>query len=394
PRDPRRRQPPRRRAIRPRRRARLRALRRASRRGGGGTERRAADRRPSGPGRRARRRLRAGRIHRFRGAEDRSASPAGALGIRRRAPRAAGGDRGSLRPATGTGREPLPHPGGEAEARGSGRRLLRLSRRPRERGPSRPRLGRAPGAPQSRLDRRLHRREPGDHAPRGGLPAGAPIGRCYTRRAPSSVSATAADGAFSMKRHISLVILSLALGLLVAACGGGGQTATLKSGDIAVVGGQTITKDEFTTLLNVGKKNYESQKTPFPKPGTPAYESLKGQLITALVQRAEFAQKAEDMGIHISDKQIGDRIQQLKKSPQYGGSEKKYEQTLRKQGLTPATARNEIKTQLISEALYNKVTGSVKVSDKAVTDYYNLHKSLYLQPATRDVRHILVNSRA
>ena len=197
-----------------------------------------------------------------------------------------------------------------------------------------------------------------------------------------------------MKRHISLVILSLALGLLVAACGGGGQTATLKSGDIAVVGGQTITKDEFTTLLNVGKKNYESQKTPFPKPGTPAYESLKGQLITALVQRAEFAQKAEDMGIHISDKQIGDRIQQLKKSPQYGGSEKKYEQTLRKQGLTPATARNEIKTQLISEALYNKVTGSVKVSDKAVTDYYNQHKSLYLQPATRDVRHILVNSRA
>ena len=195
-----------------------------------------------------------------------------------------------------------------------------------------------------------------------------------------------------MKRHISLVTLPLALGLLVAACGGGGQTATLKSGDVAVVGGQSITKDEFTTLLNVGKKNYESHRTPFPKPGTPAYEQLKGQLMTGLVQRAEFAQKAEDMGIHISDKQIDDRIQQLKKTS-YGGSEKKFEQTLRQQGLTVASARNEIKAQLISEALYNKVTSGA-VSDKAVTDYYNKHKSLYVQPASRDVRHILVNSRA
>jgi parvulin-like peptidyl-prolyl isomerase len=53
-----------------------------------------------------------------------------------------------------------------------------------------------------------------------------------------------------------------------------------------------------------------------------------------------------------------------------------------------------VKAQLISEALYNKVTGSVKVSDKAVTDYYNKNKTLYQQKASRDVRHILVNSKA
>jgi len=204
------------------------------------------------------------------------------------------------------------------------------------------------------------------------------------------VSTPAADGAFSMKSRASLVAASLAFGLLVAACGGGGGAATLKANDAAVVGGQTITKDGFTALMARAKKSYEVRKSPFPKAGTPAYESLKGQAIAFLVQRAEFAQKADDMGIHISNKQIDDRINQFKK--QLGG-EKKYEQTLAQQGLTDATARGEIEAQLISEALYNKVTANVKVSDKAITDYYKSHPSLYVQKASRDVRHILVNKK-
>jgi parvulin-like peptidyl-prolyl isomerase len=49
--------------------------------------------------------------------------------------------------------------------------------------------------------------------------------------------------------------------------------------------------------------------------------------------------------------------------------------------------------QLISEGLFNKVTADVKISDKEITNYYNSHKSLYVQKASRDVRHILVSSR-
>jgi foldase protein PrsA len=196
-----------------------------------------------------------------------------------------------------------------------------------------------------------------------------------------------------MRRSISLVVISLALGLLVAACGGGAKTATLKSGDVAVVGGQAITQDDFTTALTRAKKSYATNRTPFPKQGTPAYESLKTQLLNFLVQRAEFAQRAADMGIHISNKQIDDRLNLLK-TQFYGGSEKKLEQVLAKQGLTLDKARGEVKAQLISEALYNKVTGGVKVSDKEISNYYNSHKSLYEQKASRDVRHILVNSHA
>ena len=53
----------------------------------------------------------------------------------------------------------------------------------------------------------------------------------------------------------------------------------------------------------------------------------------------------------------------------------------------------DIYAQLLSEKIYNKVTGSVKVSDSEIKTYYNAHKSTYSQAATRDVRHILVNNK-
>ena len=101
PRDPRRRRPARRRAVGPRRGARLRALRRAARRGGRGALRRSGGRRAAGPGRRARRCVRAGRVHRGGGAQDRPAPPPRADRVRGRAARAA-----RRRPRTATARCP------------------------------------------------------------------------------------------------------------------------------------------------------------------------------------------------------------------------------------------------------------------------------------------------
>ena len=79
PRDPRRRQPARRRAVRPRRRARLRAVRRAARRGRRRALGTAPRRGAAGPRRRSCRCVRARRLHRVRGAEDRPPPPARAL---------------------------------------------------------------------------------------------------------------------------------------------------------------------------------------------------------------------------------------------------------------------------------------------------------------------------
>ena len=196
-----------------------------------------------------------------------------------------------------------------------------------------------------------------------------------------------------MIRHRRFALPVACIALLAAGCGGGGGTAKLGSGDVAVVGGQQISKDQFQTLMGRAQKSYAAQKRKFPKPGTREYENLKGQGVDFLVQRAELVDEAKQMGIDISDKQVDERIDKLIKQF-YGGSEKKYEDTIAAQGLTKEAARGEIKAQLVSEELYKKVTGDVKVSDKDIRNYYNANKSIYVQRESRDVRHILVTKKA
>jgi parvulin-like peptidyl-prolyl isomerase len=204
---------------------------------------------------------------------------------------------------------------------------------------------------------------------------------------------TAARGAFSMIRYRRFVLPVACVALLAAGCGSGGGSASLEQEDVAVVGGQHITKEQFRTLLARAEKSYDAQKRKFPKPGTREYENLKGQGVDFLVQRAELEDEADSMGIDVSDKTVDERIDKLIKQF-YGGSEKKYEDTIAAQGLTKETARQEIKAQLVSEELYKKVTGDVKVSDKEIKDYYDSNKSIYVQRESRDVRHILVTKKA
>jgi parvulin-like peptidyl-prolyl isomerase len=200
---------------------------------------------------------------------------------------------------------------------------------------------------------------------------------------------TAANGAFSMKRVILLMGISVAL---LAGCGGT-TNASLSGDDAAVVGSTPITKTEFQDLMDRAERSYKAQKKAFPKPGSTEYEQLKTQALTYLVQQAEFSEEAGNMGIKVSDSDVDTRIEQLKKQF-YGGSENRYEKALSQQGVTPDEARDVIRQQIISERVFKKVTSTVKISDSQVKAYYATHKSQYGQPETRQVRHILVQKKA
>ena len=180
--------------------------------------------------------------------------------------------------------------------------------------------------------------------------------------------------------------------LLLAGCGGGGSAAKLASGDVAVVGSQHIPKTDFDALLAQAKRSFQQQGRKFPQQGTTDYETLKGQAVALLVQQAERQEKARKMGIEVSDKEVDARLSQIKKQ-YFKGSEKAYKEQLTKQHLTDAQVREDVRAQLISEAVFNKVSADVKVSDKQVHAYYVAHKSLYQQPQSRDVRYILVGPK-
>jgi parvulin-like peptidyl-prolyl isomerase len=196
-----------------------------------------------------------------------------------------------------------------------------------------------------------------------------------------------------MTRPTQLLLLLVAAALLgLSACGGGG-TASLQSEDIAVVGDQHITRAQFDEILKQAQSSYQQQKREFPKAGSPEYETLKNQIVAFLVQRAEFAQEADDFGIDVGDNKVNQRLTELKQQ-YFGGNQKRYESSIKAQGLTEAQVRDQIRTQLVSEALFKEVTDDVEISDEDLRKYYNSHKQQFTQPASREVRHILVKRKA
>jgi parvulin-like peptidyl-prolyl isomerase len=190
-----------------------------------------------------------------------------------------------------------------------------------------------------------------------------------------------------MKR---LALLAFALlVLVVTGCGGSSSSASLGADDVAVAGSKDISKEQFQAVMARAKNSYDAAKRPFPKPGTTEYEQLKGQAVTFLVIRAEFEQEAEDMGVDLSDAAVDKRLVKLKKEC-CGGDQARYEQTIKQQGLTDEQARGEVRVLLVQEGLYKKVTDEVEATEDEIQAHYDSHKTQYEQPASREVRHILV----
>jgi len=186
-----------------------------------------------------------------------------------------------------------------------------------------------------------------------------------------------------------IALASLTLGL--AGCGGDDQN--VPDGAVAVVDGEQITKAEFDALINRAKTSYQQNKRPFPKPGTADYKTVQNQAVQYLVQQEKYRQKAEDLDVEVSDKEVDGRLKQVKQQ-YFQGKEAEFLKSLKSQGLTVDQVRQEIESQLLSEKIYAKVTSDVKVTDDEVEEYYNKHKADYKVAASRDVRHILVAKKA
>jgi len=193
-------------------------------------------------------------------------------------------------------------------------------------------------------------------------------------------------------RYLTNMLLLAALAAVLAACGGGGG-GDVPNDAVAQVGDRTITQAQFDALLQQAKRSYVSQKRAFPKAGTPEYQTLKNQAVQYLVQRVEFAQEADKLGVKVTDKDVDKRLGEIKKQ-YFGGSESRYKKQLKQQGLTEDQVRDDIRANLVSEKLFAKVTEKVKVGDADIKKYYEAHQDQYGVPEQRDIAHILVKKKA
>jgi foldase protein PrsA len=192
-----------------------------------------------------------------------------------------------------------------------------------------------------------------------------------------------------MNRALVLVVLLLAL--LAAGCGGGGD-GSVPADAVAEVDGEAIAVAEFEGVLNQARQSYKNQKRDFPKAGSQEYQTLKNQAVQFLVQRRQFEQAGEELGVEVTDQQVEDRLAQIKKQ-YFGGDQKKYDKQLKEQGLTDAQVRADVRSQIVSEKISAQVTKGLKVTDKEIAAYYAKNKKQYEQPESRDVRHILVKTK-
>jgi foldase protein PrsA len=191
--------------------------------------------------------------------------------------------------------------------------------------------------------------------------------------------------------RLALTVLVALAVLVAAACGGNDQSVPADA--VAVVDGTPVTTADLDALLARAKKSYANQKRAFPKAGTAEYQALQTQAVAFLVQRAEYAKQADKLKITVTDKEVQDRVEQVKQQ-YFSGSQTKLDKQLTAQGYTPESFRVDIGAQVLSEKIYDEVTKGAKVTDAEVTKYYTENKSQYQVAESRDVRHILVKTKA
>lgn len=203
-----------------------------------------------------------------------------------------------------------------------------------------------------------------------------------------------------MPRLSFLAVLVLVAVLAIAAgCGGGGSEAAttgssedVPDGAVAVVAGTPVTKAEFDRFFDQREKAAQAQGQPFPAAGTPEYIELQNQAVDFLVQRVQLAKEAESLGVTVTDQAVTERVDELK-NQFFEGDDAKYQKELESLGLTGEDVRADVRAQLISEKIFDQVTKDVTVTAEDVQAYYDDNKEQFEVPESREVAHILVETK-
>jgi len=192
----------------------------------------------------------------------------------------------------------------------------------------------------------------------------------------------------------TVCFVALAAAVALAGCGGGGGgSSSLGAGVVADVNGEQVTQAQLDEVIAQAQSRIEAQGQKIPSAGSEQYQAFQQNALQYLVQKIEFAQQAKELGVSVTPKQVDERKKRVI-TQFFGGSEKKYDASLKKQNVTDAQVRDELRSTLLAEALFKKVSQSAKVSEQEIEAYYNAHPELYQAKTSRSIAHILVKTKA
>jgi parvulin-like peptidyl-prolyl isomerase len=194
------------------------------------------------------------------------------------------------------------------------------------------------------------------------------------------------------KLIVGVVLLTLVVPvLLLSACG----DQKVPTGAIASVGDGVVTQEQFDQIWTQAEAQYKSQDgaPAFPSPGTTQYKQLKASIVNYLVQNEVIKTQAAEMGVKVTDKQFQARMKQI---IQQVGGQKKLDKLLKQQAVTQPQLEQQLKAQMLQDAVQKKVYSNIKVTPAQVEKYFNdpANESQFNVAESVDARHILVKTKA
>ena len=167
---------------------------------------------------------------------------------------------------------------------------------------------------------------------------------------------------------------------------------TVPAGAIAVVGEVAIDKSAFGLVIGQRKTQTVNSGGEFPAVGTEDYEAIKNQMVDFLVQREQYVQEAAALGVEITDEDVEARLDELKQQF-FEGDDERYQEELANQGLTEEQVVDDLRFQLLTDALFARVTEAIVIDDAEISTYYTENQESFIRPEQREVAHILVETK-
>lgn len=184
-----------------------------------------------------------------------------------------------------------------------------------------------------------------------------------------------------MKKNSLLVILVLLCSVTIA-------SAEVVEAIVARVGDRIITRTEFQNRLD--RELAEVEANAPPDRVAAIKERRRDELLEEMISELLIRERAEQIGITITDQEVSEAINQLKS--QYGiTTDEEFEASLSQAGMTPAQMEARLRETLRSNKLFSRELRSrSQLSDRELRKRYERERERYRLPERAEVREIIV----
>ena len=165
-------------------------------------------------------------------------------------------------------------------------------------------------------------------------------------------------------------------------CGGGGGGGDVPSGASRWSAARR-SRRRSSTPCSRRRRELQDAEAAFRSPARRSTQTLKNQAVQYLVQRAEFEQEAEKLGVKVTDKEVDDRLDEDQEAVLRRQREATGSSSSSRASPTSRSARTSGRSS--SPRRSSRRSRGVKVSDADVQKYYDEHQSQYGAPEQRDV---------